>query len=119
MRAPRTPRFRKLTALIGTGVIACTTLAACGGESGTPTVNVYGSTSDAGFDKILADWNGLTITALANAGAAFKNGEWVSHGIAAFDFVVKVLGKLPAGAGPVSNTACVWSPRLICGRSSL
>ena len=57
MRAPRTPRFRKLTALIGTGVIACTTLAAYGGESGTPTINVYGSTSDAGFDKILSDCN--------------------------------------------------------------
>jgi ABC-type glycerol-3-phosphate transport system substrate-binding protein len=38
-------------------VIACGTLVACGGESGTPTINVYGSTSDAGFDKILNDCN--------------------------------------------------------------
>jgi multiple sugar transport system substrate-binding protein len=57
MRAPRTRRIRKLTALVGTGVIAFSTLAACGGESGTPTINVYGSTSDAGFDKVLADCN--------------------------------------------------------------
>ena len=57
MRAPTTRRIRKLTALIGTGVIACGTLVACGGESGPPTINVYGSTSDAGFDKILNDCN--------------------------------------------------------------
>lgn len=57
MRAPRTRRFRRLTALVGTGAIAFSTLAACGGGSGVPTINVYGSTSDAGFDKILADCN--------------------------------------------------------------
>ena len=39
------------------GAIACGTLAACGGDSGTPTINVYGSTSDVGFDKILDDCN--------------------------------------------------------------
>jgi multiple sugar transport system substrate-binding protein len=38
-------------------VIACGTLVACGGESGAPDINVYGSTSDAGFDKILNDCN--------------------------------------------------------------
>jgi multiple sugar transport system substrate-binding protein len=54
MRAPRT---RKLTALLGTAVIGCGVLTACGGDSGTPTINVYGSTSDAGFDKILNDCN--------------------------------------------------------------
>jgi multiple sugar transport system substrate-binding protein len=54
MRAPRT---RKLTALLGTAVIGCGVLTACGGDSGTPTINVYGSTSDAGFDKILSDCN--------------------------------------------------------------
>ena len=57
MRAPTTRRIRKLTALIGTGVIACGTLVACGGASGPPTINVYGSTSDVGFDKILNDCN--------------------------------------------------------------
>jgi uncharacterized protein YyaL (SSP411 family) len=43
-------------------------------------------------DKVLADWNGLAITALANAGAAFRNTAWISAAVAAFDFVVKVLG---------------------------
>jgi uncharacterized protein YyaL (SSP411 family) len=43
-------------------------------------------------DKVLADWNGYAITALANAGAAFANSEWITAAIKAFDFVVKVLG---------------------------
>ncbi|HXC57501.1 MAG TPA: thioredoxin domain-containing protein [Rhizomicrobium sp.] len=43
-------------------------------------------------DKILADWNGLAIAALANAGAAFQNNEWTTIAIQAFDFVVKALG---------------------------
>ena len=43
-------------------------------------------------DKILADWNGLMIAALANAGAALRNPQWINAGIAAFDFVVKALG---------------------------
>jgi uncharacterized protein YyaL (SSP411 family) len=44
-------------------------------------------------DKVLADWNGLAITALANAGAAFQNNSWISAATAAFDFVVKTLGE--------------------------
>ncbi len=43
-------------------------------------------------DKVLADWNGLTITALANAGAAFNRADWTTAAIEAFDFVVKALG---------------------------
>jgi len=42
---------------VSAGLIACGTLAACGGSGGVPTINVYGSTSDAGFDKILNDCN--------------------------------------------------------------
>jgi uncharacterized protein len=42
--------------------------------------------------KILADWNGLTIAALANAGAVFQKGEWSTAAIKAFDFIVKALG---------------------------
>jgi uncharacterized protein YyaL (SSP411 family) len=44
-------------------------------------------------DKVLADWNGLAIAALANAGAAFQNNAWIAAGAAAFDFVVKTLGE--------------------------
>ena len=57
MRAPAPHRIRKLTAVVSAGLIACGTLAACGGSGGVPTINVYGSTSDAGFDKILNDCN--------------------------------------------------------------
>ena len=57
MSAGKSRKIRRLTALLGAGVIACGALTACGSDSGTPTINVYGSTSDAGFDKILDDCN--------------------------------------------------------------
>jgi len=43
-------------------------------------------------DKVLADWNGMAIAALANAGAVFRKTEWTQAAAAAFDFVVKALG---------------------------
>ncbi|HTP78486.1 MAG TPA: thioredoxin domain-containing protein [Rhizomicrobium sp.] len=42
--------------------------------------------------KIIADWNGLAIAALANAGAVFQKGDWTTAAIKAFDFIVKALG---------------------------
>ena len=38
-------------------------------------------------DKVLADWNGLTIAALANAGAMFGESSWIELGAKAFRFV--------------------------------
>ena len=38
-------------------------------------------------DKVLADWNGLTIAALARASAAFSEPAWLKSARAAFDFV--------------------------------
>ena len=38
-------------------------------------------------DKVLADWNGLMIAALANAGALFDEPAWIELGVAAFRFV--------------------------------
>jgi uncharacterized protein YyaL (SSP411 family) len=38
-------------------------------------------------DKVLADWNGLMITALANASAVFDNPSWLDHAKAVFSFV--------------------------------
>ena len=40
-------------------------------------------------DKVLADWNGLMIAALANAGALLGEDAWVYLGARAFRFVVE------------------------------
>jgi uncharacterized protein YyaL (SSP411 family) len=41
-----------------------------------------------GFDdKVLADWNGLMITALANAAQAFDRADWLKAAERAYDFV--------------------------------
>ena len=42
-------------------------------------------------DKVLADWNGLTIAALARAGAVFDEPAWLQTARAAFDFVLAKL----------------------------
>jgi uncharacterized protein YyaL (SSP411 family) len=44
-------------------------------------------------DKVLTDWNGLAIAALANAGAALQRTEWTTAAIKAFEFVARVLGE--------------------------
>ncbi len=43
-------------------------------------------------DKVLADWNGMMIAALSNAGTVFRKPAWINAAIQAFDFVVKTLG---------------------------
>ena len=43
-------------------------------------------------DKVLADWNGLAIAALANAGAVFRQTDWTGQAIRAFQFVCDKLG---------------------------
>jgi uncharacterized protein YyaL (SSP411 family) len=43
-------------------------------------------------DQVLADANGMAISALANAGAAMKRLDWVQAAIKAFDFVVAAVG---------------------------
>jgi uncharacterized protein YyaL (SSP411 family) len=43
-------------------------------------------------DKVLADWNGMMIAALTNAGAVFRTAKWTVAAIRAFDFVVKAMG---------------------------
>jgi uncharacterized protein YyaL (SSP411 family) len=40
-------------------------------------------------DKVLADWNGLMIAALANAGALLNEPEWIERGAKAFRFVAE------------------------------
>ncbi len=43
-------------------------------------------------DKILADWNGMMIAALAKAGAAFENRHWIDAARGAFEVVQRRLG---------------------------
>jgi uncharacterized protein YyaL (SSP411 family) len=38
-------------------------------------------------DKVLADWNGLMISAMANAGLVFERPAWIELAHAAFDFI--------------------------------
>jgi uncharacterized protein YyaL (SSP411 family) len=44
-------------------------------------------------DKILADWNGLTIAALVNAGMVFGEPGWIAMARRAFDFVARTMVK--------------------------
>ncbi len=40
-------------------------------------------------DKVLADWNGLMIAALVNAGVAFDEPDWIAMAKRAFDFIAR------------------------------
>jgi uncharacterized protein YyaL (SSP411 family) len=44
-------------------------------------------------DKILADWNGLMIAALAFAGASFARPEWIAAAERAFAFIAGTMGE--------------------------
>src|SRR5262249_56048025 len=38
-------------------------------------------------DKVLADWNGLMIAAMANAGIVFERSAWIETARRGFDFI--------------------------------
>jgi uncharacterized protein YyaL (SSP411 family) len=42
-------------------------------------------------DKVLADWNGLMIAALAHTGVVFEQPEWIALGRVAFDTIVSAM----------------------------
>ncbi len=44
-------------------------------------------------DKVLADWNGLMIAALANAGAVFERPDWIGAARTAFKFVIETMAE--------------------------
>ena len=44
-------------------------------------------------DKVLADWNGMMIAALVNAGTAQGNPAWIAAGERAFTFIVKAMAE--------------------------
>jgi uncharacterized protein YyaL (SSP411 family) len=43
-------------------------------------------------DKVQADWNGMMIAALANAGVTFRKTAWTTAAIRAFQFIENILG---------------------------
>ena len=51
-------------------------------------------------DKVLADWNGLAIAALARAAAVFGHPEWLPRARAAYDFI---LAQMSSGDGRVQH----------------
>jgi uncharacterized protein len=53
-------------------------------------------------DKVLADWNGLMIAAMANAGIDFEGPTWVALAQAAFDFIRRHM------AGPDQRLLHSW-----------
>ncbi|HUD86809.1 MAG TPA: thioredoxin domain-containing protein, partial [Xanthobacteraceae bacterium] len=44
-------------------------------------------------DKVLADWNGLMIAALVNAGLLFEEPSWIDLAAQAFDFIKRAMTK--------------------------
>jgi len=44
-------------------------------------------------DKVLADWNGMMIAALANAGTMLGEPSWIDRAARAFDFIVRSMTK--------------------------
>ncbi len=44
-------------------------------------------------DKVLADWNGLMIAALAHAGALMNEPDWIARGAKAFRFIAEKMSK--------------------------
>ena len=44
-------------------------------------------------DKVLVDWNGLMIAALANAGAVFERTDWIEAAVRSFEFIVETMGE--------------------------
>jgi uncharacterized protein len=44
-------------------------------------------------DKVLADWNGLMIAALANAGALMGQGGWIAMGARAYRFIASTMAR--------------------------
>ncbi|WP_374440010.1 thioredoxin domain-containing protein [Stella sp.] len=55
-------------------------------------------------DKVLADWNGMAIAALANAGLVFDEPSWIEAARRAYDFVARRL--LAAADGRRTHSWC-------------
>jgi uncharacterized protein len=75
-------------------------------------------------DKVLADWNGLTIAALAHAGAVFARPDWLALAGDAFGFVIAAMmgddGRLSHSwrAGRRNHAAIVDDYANLCGAAT-
>jgi uncharacterized protein YyaL (SSP411 family) len=70
-------------------------------------------------DKVLADWNGLAIAALARAASVFQQSAWLDRAREAFDFIVT---QLPAPHGGVEHAwrlGRVTAPGLIDDQAAM
>ncbi len=70
-------------------------------------------------DKVLADWNGLAIAALARASAVFGQPAWLDRAGEAFDFI---LARMTAGRGGVDHAwrlGRVTAPGLIDDQATM
>ncbi len=59
-------------------------------------------------DKVLADWNGLMIAALVNAGIILDEPSWLDMAKRAFDFIAKTMTK---GAKDEQRLGHSWRAR--------
>ena len=59
-------------------------------------------------DKVLADWNGLMIAALAFAGASFARPDWIARAVDAFGFVTTTMMRGDRVAHAWRDGRSVW-----------
>jgi len=62
-------------------------------------------------DKVLADWNGLMIAALAKAGAAFGEDDWIAAAEDVFRFIVENVSGDSKPGGRLRHTWCAGEAR--------
>ena len=70
-------------------------------------------------DKVLADWNGLAIAALARASAVFEQPGWLDRAREAFDFVVTHMAAGHGGVDHAWRLGRVTAPGMIEDQASM
>ncbi len=70
-------------------------------------------------DKVLADWNGLAISALARAACIFRHPEWLTHASAAFEFVAAHMNRPDGRAQHAFRLGRVTAPGLLDDQAAM